>query len=114
MLEEHQLRKANQMTTKRIIKKQMLKDPVNKLAELLAREPELSAKLAEALATERFLVTVSFQKKYKPDDKHDLHHYWNQRGYPKNDIVASLRQLASDYIAKEDPTRQLPEGTGFH
>lgn len=102
------------MTTNRKINKQMLEDPVNKLAELLAREPELSAKLAEALATERFLITVSFQKKYKADDQHDQHHWQTNKGYLKADVPASLRSIIASFLAKENPTAEIPEDTGFH
>jgi hypothetical protein len=85
-----------------------------KLAELLKNEPELRAKLVEAMETGRWLVTVHFQKKYKPEDEHDLHHFYCIRGYPKNDVPVSLKNTAADFIAKELPNADLPEDSQWH
>ncbi|MBA7650352.1 hypothetical protein ES703_58155 [subsurface metagenome] len=93
---------------------QMLKNPSSMLKKLLAREPELAAKLVEALETDRYFITISCQKKYEPDDQHDLQHYWMQRGYNKNDVMPSLKHLAADFIAKENPTADLPDKNGWH
>lgn len=85
-----------------------------RLEKLLDKEPELAAKLVEALETDRYFITISCQKKDKPDDQHDLKHYWMQRGYNKNDVVPSLKHLAADFIAKENPTADLPDKNGWH
>lgn len=93
---------------------QMLKNPSSMLEELLAREPELAAKLVEALETDRYFITISYQKKCKPDDQHDLQHYWLRHKYNPNDVVPGLKHLAADFIAKEIPTAQLPADSGWH
>jgi len=84
------------------------------LAELLKNKPELAGKLKEALQTDRFFITVTFQKKYKPSDEHDLHNFWTRRNFMVNDVVPSLKQMASDFIAKENPTAELPDKNQWH
>lgn len=84
------------------------------LYELFDKEPELAAKLVEALETDRYFITISYQKKDKPDDQHDLRHYWLQHKYKKDDVVPGLKHLAADFIAKENPTAQLPADSGWH
>lgn len=74
-----------------------------KLAVLMKRNPELAAKLLEALETDRFFITVTFQKKYKPTDTHDLYHYYNRRQFMVNDVMPSFKQLVNDFKAKEIP-----------
>jgi hypothetical protein len=86
-------------------------DPSLKLIELLKGKAELRDKLIEALATGRFLVTLSCQKRRTPDDAHDLQHFWTQTGYPLNDVVASLRHLAADFNAKQNPTAETGNQT---
>lgn len=78
-----------------------------KLTTLLMRHPELAGKLLEALETDRFLVTVTFQKKYSPDDPHDLHHYFCRRQFMKNDVVPALKHIAADFKAKEMPNAEI-------
>ncbi len=102
------------MGIKQKSKKQVLKDQVKRLAVLLTWEPELAAKLVEALETDRYFITISCQKKDKPDDQHDLRHYWLQHKYNTNDVVPGLKHLAADFIAKEIPTAQLPTDSGWH
>lgn len=84
------------------------------LAELLKNESELQAKLKEALETDRFVITVTFQKKYKPDDEHDLHHYYIRKNFMVNDVVPSLKHLAADFTAKENPTAELADKKNWH
>ena len=74
------------------------------LKPLVLTEPELAKKLAEAIETDRYFITVTFQKKYAPDDKHDMQHFWTARGLTPNDITGSLRHLSADYNARENPT----------
>lgn len=85
-----------------------------KLYELFDREPELAAKLAEALATDRYFITISCQKKDKPEAPHDLKHYYLRHKYNPNDVVPGLKHLAADFIAKENPTADLPDKNGWH
>ena len=84
------------------------------LSELLKNESELQVKLKEALETDRFFITVTFQKKYKPEDEHDLHHYYTRKNFMVNDVVPSLKHLAADFTAKENPTAELPDKTTWH
>ena len=82
--------------------------PVNeKLAALLQAQPELRAKLIEALETDRFFITVTFQKKYKPTDQHDLHHYFCRRQFMVNDVLPSMKHIANDFKAKEMPCAEI-------
>jgi hypothetical protein len=83
------------------------------LLSLLSSHPELADKLAEALETKRFFVTVSCQKKV-PGRPGDLQHYWIRRGYEINDVLPSLRVIEGDWVRKENPTAELPEGQGWH
>lgn len=80
----------------------------------LAKEPELLCKLKEALETGRFFITVTFQKKYRPEDEHDLHHYWIRKNIVVNDVVPALKHIASDFIAKENPTAEMPDKSQWH
>jgi hypothetical protein len=79
---------------------------------LLDAEPALAAKLIEAIKTGHYLVTVTFQKKYAPDDKNDLHHFWTRRGLSPNDLTGSLRHLLRDYNSKENPNAMTDEAAG--
>jgi hypothetical protein len=88
--------------------------PEAKFLNLLKNEPGLAARLIEAIETGRWLVTVHFQKKYSPEDKHDLHQFYCIRGYPKNDVPVSLKNTAADFIAKEIPNADLPEDSRWH
>jgi hypothetical protein len=83
------------------------------LDSLLAKHPELASKLLEALEAGRFLVTVTFQKKYSPDDPNDLHHYFCRRQFLKNDVVPSLKHIVDDFRAKEMPNAEI-EGSDWH
>ena len=85
-------------------KKIKQKPPHDKLAGLLGKYPGLSDKLIEALETDRFFITLSFQKKDRPDDPHDLRHFWHREKFSANDVVPSLKHLAADYNAKENPS----------
>ena len=87
---------------------------LEQLEELLAGEIELAAKLKEALETDRFFITVTFQKKYSPEDEHDLHHYYIRKNFMVNDVVPSLKKLAADFIARENPTAELPDKSQWH
>ena len=87
---------------------------IGRLGELLEAEPALSARLLEALETDRWFITIHFQKKYRPDDEHDLHHHYTIMGYPKQDAAASLKNIASQLIADEFPQAELPDGNGLY
>lgn len=78
-----------------------------KLESLWDKEPALAAKLEEALGTGRFFITVTIQKKYKPEDPHDLHHYYCRRQFMKNDVVPALKHIADDFKAKEMPQAEI-------
>ena len=82
--------------------------PANeKLTALLQAQPGLRAKLIEALETDRFFITVTFQKKYKPTDQHDLHHYYCRRQFMVNDVLPSMKHIANDFKAKEMPGAEI-------
>jgi len=78
-----------------------------KLAALLQAQPGLRAKLIEAIETDRFFITVTFQKKYKPTDQHDLHHYYCRRQFMVNDVLPSMKHIANDFKAKEMPGAEI-------
>lgn len=88
--------------------------PERIIINLLEKEPELRGKLFEALQTDRYFITVTFQKKYKPDDEHDLHHYYIRKNIMVNDVVPALKHIASDFIAKENPTAEVPDKSQWH
>jgi len=88
--------------------------PEQVMANLLEKEPELKVKLFEALQADRFFITVTFQKKYRPDDEHDLHHYYIRKNFMVNDVVPSLKNLAANFIAKENTTAELPDKSQWH
>jgi len=82
--------------------------PANeKLTALLQAQPGLRAKLIEAIETDRFFITVTFQKKYKPTDQHDLHHYYCRRQFMVNDVLPSMKHIANDFKAKEMPGAEI-------
>ena len=85
-----------------------------KLEQLLARESQLQAKLADALSTGRYFITISCQKKETDHDEHDLQHFWIRKNYMVNDVVPSLKHITSDFIAKENPTAELPDKKNWH
>ena len=78
----------------------------------LARHPELTAKLAEAIGTDHFFITVSCQLK-RPGDPNDLQHFWSRVHYPVNDVLPSLKHIAGNFAAKEMPNAEI-EGEGWH
>jgi len=78
-----------------------------KLAALLQAQPGLRAKLIEAIETDRFFITVTFQKKYKPTDQHDLHHYFCRRQFMVNDVLPTMKHIANDFKAKEMPGAEI-------
>jgi len=84
------------------------------LKQLLAKELQLQEKLTEALTTGRYFITITFQKKYRPDDEHDLQHFWLRKNFMVNDVVPSLKKIASDFISKENPTAEMPDKDGWH
>lgn len=83
------------------------------LLQLVKSEPELTNKLIEALEIERFFVTISCQKKDKPEDAHDLRHSWFIRNYPRGDVLNTLRHLANDWRVKEQPDAELSDEKGL-
>ena len=90
-----------------------LSTPQENLAAMLSYHPALMFKLIEALETDRFFITLSFQKKKSAADRHDLQHFWHRQQYPVNDVLPSLRHLANDYKAKECPEAEI-EGNEWH
>jgi len=84
-----------------------------RLITFLSAQPELRDKLIEAIETERFLVTLSFQKKKSPDDPNDLQHFCCRQGYELNDVIPSLKHIAADFAAKEMPNAETG-GAGWH
>lgn len=102
----------NQSTEKKDVKLKPM-DKYEILAELLKSQPELVDKLIEALETDRFFITVTFQKKYRPDDRHDLHHYFCRRQFMLNDVLPSMKHIANDFKAREMPGAEI-EGDEWH
>ena len=84
-----------------------------KLAVLLNHSPGLADKLIEALETDRFFVTISCQKKRRPEDPNDLQHFYQRTGYALNDVLPSLKHIAADFAAKEMPNAELG-ASGWH
>ena len=84
-----------------------------RITAMLSNQPGLRDKLIEALETDRFFITLSFQKKYKPDDPNDLQHFWQRQHFMANDVLPSLRHIANDFAAKEMPNAEV-EGDGWH
>lgn len=80
---------------------------------LLGSHLDLRSKLLEALETGHFFITISCQKKDKPEDPHDLKHFWIRAGYMPNDVVLSLRHLTADFCAKEMPNADV-NAEGWH
>jgi len=79
---------------------------------LLRNHPELSDKLAEALGTGHFLVTVHCQL-VKPGAAGDLQHYLFQSSYPPGDIVNSLRHIATVHAARTNPAADASGAKGW-
>lgn len=89
-------------------------DSIEKLEQLLQHQPALIQKLTEAVETGRFFITISFQKKLKPEDEHDLQHFYLRVGYERIDALNTLRHLQADFTAKEMPTAELPDQEKWH
>lgn len=104
--------KLNPLELKKRTPEEMFR--LGELTNLLVAEPELAGKLAEALETGRFFVTVTFNKKYDLADRHDLHHYWIKKDFMTQDIVHSLNHIMSDFNAKEQPGAELPDKKSWH
>ena len=85
-----------------------------KLKQLLAKELQLQEKLTEALTAGRYFITITFQKKYRPGDEHDLQHFWLRKNFMVKDVIPGFKHLAADFIAKENPTAELPTDAGFY
>ena len=90
-----------------------LSSPAEKMMTLLATQPDLRAKLLEALETDRFFITISLQKKSRPEDANDLQHYWIRQHYAVNDVLPSIRHIIGDYTAKEMPNAEIG-GNDWH
>ncbi|MHC4648058.1 MAG: hypothetical protein ACYTBJ_21570 [Planctomycetota bacterium] len=60
---------------------------------------EVLAKVAEAIQSRRWFITVSYQDKAK--GAHDLQHYWSTNEYPKEDVPKTLDFIKDDFNAKE-------------
>ena len=78
-----------------------------KVSLFLNRFPLLTAKLIEALETDRFFITLSYQKKKSPGDPHDLKHYWHRQGFEANDVLPAMKRIANDFKAKEMPCAEI-------
>lgn len=77
------------------------------LEALLATQPALRVKLLEALRTGRFLISITYQHKEKPEDANDLHHWWTRNQFAVNDVLPSFRQVIADFTAKEMPNAEI-------
>ena len=87
--------------------------PQNKSLEaMLFKHRELKAKLIEALESNHFFITISCQKKDRPDDPHDLRHYWQQEFYPPAAAIATLRHLLRDATATLMPGAEIDDKPG--
>lgn len=90
-----------------------LTEAAKDLPQLLASEPLLAAKLTEALRTKAWFITISYQKRLKPDDPHDLQHFQASLGYPPGDLVNSLKCIARDINARQNPTAESGPQAGW-
>ena len=79
------------------------------LTLLLATQPELRAKLLEALETDQFFITISFCREKTPEDPNDLKHFYCRHNYAGNDVLPSIRHIIGDYTAKEMPTAEIED-----
>ena len=104
--EEHDSNSPAETLTKDI-------DLARKLLDLFGRHPGLRDKLIEAFESDRFFLAVSFQKKDKPEDPHNLRHFWHRKKFNPFDVVKSLKHIAADWCAKENPMAQI-EDEGWH
>ena len=88
---------------------------IDKLISLLTQHPDLCLFLTEALETERFFISISYQKVKDPKNPHlDLQHWWKRNKYNKDDVLNSLKHVMSDWIAKDNPTAELPDSKEWH
>ena len=84
------------------------------LSDMMLTEPAMTGKLCEAIECGRYFITVTFLKKYKPDDKSDLHHFFCNKGISPNDCIGSIRHIKNDFIAKNMPEATLDPDAGWH
>jgi len=82
------------------------------LEAMLYDHPDLKAKLIEAIETNRFFITISWEKKDKADDPHNLRHFYKQQFYPAAQVIGTLRHLIADATAKLMPGAAIDEKTG--
>lgn len=83
-----------------------------RLCRLLEARPEIRAKLIEALETQHFMLTIHCQL-VRPGAPSDLQHYLFQQAYNPNDIVNSLKHIATVHAAKTDPTAEVSGADGW-
>lgn len=81
---------------------------------MVITEPVLTDKICEAIEAGRYFITVTFLKKYKPEDKHDLHHFYCRKGIEPNDCIGSIKHIKNDFIAKEMPNAAIDPDAGWH
>jgi len=86
------------------------------LLKLMELKPKLMDKLIEALEINRFLITISCQKKDRPEDTNDLRHWWiiNDYWLDKDTVPGTLTHLSDDWKAKEQPTAEIIGKRGFY
>jgi len=84
------------------------------LSDMILTEPAMTGKLCEAIESGRYFITVTFLKKYRPEDKSDLHHFFCRKGIEPNDCIGSIRHIKNDFIAREMPDMALDADEGWH
>ena len=87
-------------------------NPKKSLDAVLLDYPDIAIKLREAIETGHFLITISCQKKLRPDDPHDLQHYWRHQNYQAQDVVTTLEHLKRDFVSKVMPAAAQPDPKG--
>jgi len=85
-----------------------------RLIILLQNKPKLRNKLIEMLEIDRFFLTITMQKVRDPEHPElDLVHYYDRQKFKIDDCVPSLKHIAADFNAKQNPTAEI-EGEGWH
>jgi len=81
------------------------------LLKLMERQPVLADKLIEALEINRFLITISFLKKDKPEDAISPRHWWIENDYlfNPNSVPETLIHFLNDWKMKNQPTIPKPK-----
>lgn len=88
---------------------------MRKLFELLENHPDLADQFIEALETKRFFITISYMKIKDPQHpENDLQHFWKRHQFDKADVLNSLKHIAADSTAKDNPNAEMTDDGNWH